>query len=240
MAGEVSPFELDPNKLDGYPSVYNLADIGQMPYTIDSRVRNLVYGSFTNIGNTNILQGKPSFNYDIGSMPYTIYSDCRSIVYGHFTHIGNSQVLGGNPSYNYDIGSIPYTIYDDVRYIVYGSFTPIGNPNILQGKPSYNVEITSTYEIIDDVRYIVYGSFTDIGTTKLDGNPILPNTLDIYANFGAFSYSGLMQVSIPKTTKFIADWSFWDSNLKKAVISEDCIYYEHSFPEDCQVEFYED
>ena len=201
-----SPFVLDPNKCDGYPSVYNLPDNPNMDYQIDAHVRDVIYGTFDTIGNSSILSGYPSMGYDIGYLPYSITDqDCRAIVYGSFTHIGNNAILSGCPSYNYDIGYLPYTVPDK------------------------------------DCRAIVYGTFSDINTEKIDGYPVMENTMDPFETFGAFyAVPTLSKIKIPSTVKFIADYAFYRTNLKKATISPDCIYYEHSFPEECQVEFYEE
>ncbi len=201
-----SPFVLDPNKCDGYPSVYNLPDNPNMDYQIDIHVKDIVCGTFDTIGNNDILSGYPSMGYDIGYLPYTIPDqDCRAIVYGSFTHIGNNDILSGCPSYNYDIGYLPFTVPDQ------------------------------------DCRNIVYGHFTDINTEKIDGYPVMENTMDPFETFGAFyDIPILNKIKIPTTVKFIADYAFYRTNLKKVTISSDCIYYEHSFPEECQVEFYEE
>lgn len=61
-----------------------------------------------------------------------------------------------------------------------------------------------------------------------------------FKDFGAFQYSPITKVVIPPTVKYISDYTFWNTGLKKVTIAPDCIYYEHSFPEDCQVEFYEE
>ena len=59
--------------------------------------------------------------------------------------------------------------------------------------------------------------------------------------FGAFAnVPTLKKIKIPKTVKFIQDYSFWNTGLKKVTIAPDCKYFEHSFPEECHVEFYED
>lgn len=240
-----SPFVLDPNKCDGYPSVYNLPDNPNMDYQIDTHVRDIIYGTFDTIGNNAILSGYPSMGYDIGYLPYAITdTDCRSIVYGSFTHIGNNAILSGCPSFNYDIGYLPYAVPDkDCRDIVYGHFTDIGKDNILSGCPSYKVDIGYLpYTVPDpDCRAIVYGTFSDINTEKIDGYPVMENTMDPFETFGAFyDTPKLSKIKIPPTVKFIADYAFYRTNLKKATISPDCIYYEHSFPEECQVEFYEE
>ena len=59
--------------------------------------------------------------------------------------------------------------------------------------------------------------------------------------FGAFSNTPtLTKIKIPSTVKFIQDYSFWNTGLKKVTIAPDCKYFEHSFPEECQIEFYEE
>lgn len=62
-----------------------------------------------------------------------------------------------------------------------------------------------------------------------------------YTTFGAFQFAKtLNKIVIPRTVKFISDYTFYGTSIKKATIAPDCKYFEHSFPEECQVEFYEE
>ena len=77
---------------------------------------------------------------------------------------------------------------------------------------------------------------------KMEGYPsLMVITHDVIDDFGAFCRSEkLAKIVIPKTVKHIADYTFYDTNLKKVTIASDCVYYPHSFPEECEVEFYEE
>ena len=60
-----------------------------------------------------------------------------------------------------------------------------------------------------------------------------------FETFGAFKNTPMLQeVSIPKSVKRIADWTFYNSAIKEVTISKDCIYGEHTFPEGCIIKFY--
>lgn len=62
-----------------------------------------------------------------------------------------------------------------------------------------------------------------------------------YTTFGAFQFAETLdKIVIPRTVKFISDYTFYGTSIKKATIAPDCKYFEHSFPEECQVEFYEE
>lgn len=58
-------------------------------------------------------------------------------------------------------------------------------------------------------------------------------------DFGAFSRANITKIKIPATVKSIADYSFYDTGIKKVKIAHDCVYFEHSFPEGCIIENYE-
>ena len=58
---------------------------------------------------------------------------------------------------------------------------------------------------------------------------------------GAFyNAESLEYVKIPRTVTSIGVESFQGTNLKKVCISRNCKYYKTSFPDDCEVIFYED
>ena len=78
----------------------------------------------------------------------------------------------------------------------------------------------SSWEIVNGVLTNV-----DIPTT----NPI-----------GAFcNCVNLENVSIPESVKHIGPYAFYNTKLKKVKIASDCVYYDTSFPRDCEIEFYE-
>ena len=60
-------------------------------------------------------------------------------------------------------------------------------------------------------------------------------------SFGAFSnMPNLVEIVIPKSVKYIADYAFYNTKIKEVTISKECKYYEHSFPEDCKINLYND
>lgn len=78
----------------------------------------------------------------------------------------------------------------------------------------------SSWEIVNGVL-----TNTDIPTT----NPI-----------GAFcNCVNLENVTIPESVNYIGPYAFYNTKLKKIKIASNCVYYDTSFPEDCEIEFYE-
>ena len=73
---------------------------------------------------------------------------------------------------------------------------------------------------------------------KLDGYPSF-GWNDGLDDFGAFARSNITKIKIPESVKFIQDFTFYDTSVKKVKIAADCVYFEHSFPEECEIEFYE-
>lgn len=58
--------------------------------------------------------------------------------------------------------------------------------------------------------------------------------------FGAFANAiSLKKITIPITVKYIADYTFYNTQLTKVKIARDCIYFEHTFPPECEIQFYE-
>ena len=75
-------------------------------------------------------------------------------------------------------------------------------------------------------------------TDVLDG---YPNHGQEYMGFGACSnIPTLEEVEIPESVKFIDDYAFYNSGIKKVKIASDCIYFRHSFPRGTRIAFYKD
>ena len=43
---------------------------------------------------------------------------------------------------------------------------------------------------------------------------------------------------IPRSCKKIGEWAFTNTKLRRVKISADCQYYSTSFPNGCQIDFY--
>lgn len=57
---------------------------------------------------------------------------------------------------------------------------------------------------------------------------------------GAFCWAAnLEKVVIPESCKYIGVTAFRHTKLKEATIAKDCVYFDTSFPEDCEIKFYE-
>lgn len=67
-----------------------------------------------------------------------------------------------------------------------------------------------------------------------------PTFRHIEPGFGAFSnVETLEKITIPQTVKYIADYVFYNTSLAKAKIARDCVFFEHTFPPDCVISYYE-
>ena len=61
-----------------------------------------------------------------------------------------------------------------------------------------------------------------------------------YEEMGAFrKCSNFSKIVIPVTTKSLGDYSFDLTALTEVQIASDCTYYPTTFPEECEVTFYE-
>ena len=69
-------------------------------------------------------------------------------------------------------------------------------------------------------------------------NGVLTNGATEPPKWGAFISSNLSRVTIPRSVKEIGEFTFYNTKLKTVTISKDCKYYPTSFPEDCEVNFY--
>lgn len=56
---------------------------------------------------------------------------------------------------------------------------------------------------------------------------------------GSFRYSTIEYVSIPESVKYIGEYAFAYTNLAKVRIASDCVYSSTSFPEGCEILFYD-
>jgi hypothetical protein len=137
------------------------------------------------------------------------------------------------------------------------------NPSRMNGYPSFDflpsefneISMTSKYFLKINNDYLNgYPSFLkNFPPTQTPPYPrYLLSCEDDYLNgypsfrkecitFGAFQFAKMLNnIVIPRTVKFISDYTFYGTNLKKVTIAPDCKYFEHSFPKECQIEFYED
>lgn len=70
-------------------------------------------------------------------------------------------------------------------------------------------------------------------------NSMIP--FELFDTQGAFDNClSLSKIYIPISAKFIGRYAFDECNaLTSVTIASDCVYYDTSFPEDCEIEFYE-
>ena len=72
------------------------------------------------------------------------------------------------------------------------------------------------------------------------GDDIVHNAEQPYEEMGAFRKSNLGQVKITPTTKLLGSYSFAQTFLSEVTIANDCVYYPTTFPDTCEVSFYEE
>ena len=162
-------------------------------------------------------------------------------------NICNGYPSFGKPFINIDLSSI------NNNYIMKNY------DNILDSYPSYGKKFTTTtqnkkvfmknYDNILD-SYPSYGISIDEEVIKEPYPKMIISANSKYKQgypsyrvsermYGAFQDTPLLtEISIPKSVKRIADWSFYNSAIKEVTISKDCIYGEHTFPENCKIKFY--
>lgn len=160
---------------------------------------------------SNICDGYPSCGIPIREINITGLNSCLMSTY--------DSCFDGYPSFNKEtksLSSIPkscISIYND----------------ILESYPSFGVQVDN---VLTDIPKAMMTCIEKYKT----GYPSYRKS-DIM--FGTFAdTSKLQEVIIPKSVKFIADYAFYNSSIKTVTISKDCIYGEHSFPEECKIKFY--
>lgn len=72
-------------------------------------------------------------------------------------------------------------------------------------------------------------------------NGVLTNTdAPAISPIGSFcNCVNLENITIPESVNYIGPYAFYKTKLKKIKIASNCVYYDTSFPEDCEIEFYE-
>lgn len=72
-----------------------------------------------------------------------------------------------------------------------------------------------------------------------EGMPYSPLMIDFAALSGAFmDCANLSYAQVSHSCKSIGRYAFYGTSLKKVKIAADCEFFDTSFPEDCEVEFY--
>ncbi len=179
--------------------------------------------------NPNLNQGFPSFSTGPDLSSLDAFSAPYPLIMSKFISGKNDEFLSfsNTPDYNkFSAQSKPFPkmmpLYLSGKNDEFLSFsnTPDYNKFSAQSKPF--PKMMSSLEAMYDSQ----------GFLSLRFNP---------EKFGAFANTPtLTKIKIPNTVKFIQDYSFWNTGLKKVTIAPDCKYFEHSFPEECQIEFYEE
>lgn len=151
-----------------------------------------------------------------------------------FPMIINGQNYGGTKRYGMDGKIYQVRIWDSsstlIRYFV----------------PVYD-KVNHEYGMYDMVNGIFYGSETEIPFSSGDdmpfrfvGDTLTHNMQTSVLRSGAFyNATNLIEVQIPESVKTIGRFAFAKTNLKKVKIASDCVYYDTSFPKDCEIEFYD-
>lgn len=112
--------------------------------------------------------------------------------------------------------------------------------------PAYDKE-EQKYGMYDTVNNHFYASETDtqfpgaetMSFKFVDGAPVHIMSYSVN-RIGAFcDATDLEEIRIPPSVTRIGRFAFAKTKLKKVKIASDCVYYDTSFPRDCEIEFYE-
>ena len=205
--------------------------------------------------NPNYNQGYPSpFLIHADQIVFTVYNTC-------FMYNYTSDINEGYPSRSDSVDlmltqAIPFPealgSIDGVQNEGYPIIANTDAPSILvQSHPFPNVlpamipGLNQNYATLRDTdtpsvlvckrphpNVLFWLDDTDI----LDG---YPNHGQEYIGFGAGSnIPTLEEIEIPESVKFIDDYAFYNSGIKKVKIAADCMYFRHSFPRGTQIAFY--
>ena len=164
----------------------------------------------------------------------------------------DSDICDGYPSFgkpfiDIDISSINNNYIMKNYNNILDSYPSFGKTFTNQGKNKKS--FMSNYDNVFD-KYPSYGISIDEDVIKEPYPKMIISANSKYKQgypsyrmsermYGAFADTPLLtEVSIPKSVKRIADWTFYNSAIKEVTISKDCIYGEHTFPEGCIIKFY--
>ena len=111
---------------------------------------------------------------------------------------------------------------------------PYISPDYLEGYPLVGEAIGLQYLKVQEKPFPKILPALD--PDYLEGYPSFGKNFE---GFGAFSHMpNLVKAKIPESVKFIEDYTFYESNLEKVKIARDCVFFEHTFPPDCVIEYY--
>ena len=89
--------------------------------------------------------------------------------------------------------------------------------------------IESETVIIKNTAFYTFGNYPEMKDTKYS------------LISGAFANNqSLSKIVIPSSVSFIGDTAFKNTALSSVKITENCVYGDESFPEDCKIDFYKE
>lgn len=75
---------------------------------------------------------------------------------------------------------------------------------------------------------------------KIENDKLVNTDLPEVIPIGSFcNCVNLENVTIPESVNYIGPYAFYNTKLKKVKIASNCVYYDTSFPRDCEIEFYD-
>ena len=185
---------------------------------------------------SNRSEGYPSepWNFDISTLPIQT-SPFPTIIAGYV--IGNANYNQGYP--------IPDVSMGDVS-VMKSQTRPFPKLQMSAGTDQIPYEINESYPCNLEVGDISHKNIQEkpypnlLSSVEPDVNEGYPAFRKVAPSFGAFSnVPTLIKVKIPKSCKWIDDWVFYNPGLTGVRIARDCKYFEHTFPPDCVVEYYD-
>ena len=184
---------------------------------------------------SNRSEGYPSepWDFDISVLPVQS-SPFPTMIAGYV--IGNTNYNQGYP--------IPDTSMGDVS-VMKSQSRPYPRLQMSAGD-DVPYEINESYPCKLDMGDISHLNIQEkpypnlLSSIEPDVNEGYPAFRKVAPSFGAFSNcTTLIKVKIPKSVKWIDDWTFYNTGLTGVRIARDCKYFPHTFPPDCIIEYYD-
>ncbi len=222
------------NRSEGYPSEPWDFDISVLP-SQSSPFPTIIAGYV--IGNTNYNQGYPIPDVSMGDV---------SVMKSQTRPFPRLQMSAGADDIPYEINE-SYPCNVDMGDISHMKAQTRPFPKLqMSAGDDVPYEINESYPCKLDMGDISHLNIQDkpfpnlLSSIEPDVNEGYPAFRKVAPSFGAFSNCPtLIKVKIPKSVKWIDDWTFYNTGLTGVRIARDCKYFEHTFPPDCIVEYYD-
>jgi hypothetical protein len=221
------PRHLDPTKSEGYPSLpdYSIADMKVQVSPFPTIIASMHLDS-------NYNEGYPMIVADIDLSVLKVQTSPFPALM--ISEIGNDDYNEGYPTNTFtgDMANLKVQSRPFPALMI----SEIGNDDYNEGYPT-------NFYVGDITNMLIQRKPYPIVMPSLE-----PEIREGYPShrrdepfFGAFSnVSTLIKVKIPKSVKNIADYVFYNTQITSVKISRDCKIGAHSFPDGCEILYYDD